>query len=192
MTDLLFNLLLTFVALFFLSFILVNDPTEDEATTDNRNRILISMNWNTDTDVDLWVKLPDGRKVYYGNRQEDPLFLDLDIVSFGTYRNPDGTWHTIDNNEEIVTVRGVLAGEYVVNGHYFSNRAQAEPFEVEVVIRDIDHRRIIWAGKQTFSDQGSEKHFVKFTVVETVVVNDEQRFRIEDVTTSRTEYVVGR
>ena len=156
--DLLFILLLSFVALFFLAFVQVNEPTKKDANANNDNHILITMRWETNNDMDLHLRLPDDRRIFYANRDQPPAHLDVDVVAWRRYKregySPDmshgddygyeseygynydeynhGEYaheqeaqeeeYIIKLNEEIITVRNILAGEYVVNVHYFSDR----------------------------------------------------------------------
>jgi len=186
--DLLFNLLLSFVVLFVLAFWMVTKKKDDEQAK-NANNILITMRWKANNDMDLWLKLPDGRHVGYNKRDEPPAHLDVDVVNWRKYHNPDGSEYVIKDNEEIITIRSILEGEYIVNVHYF-NPQQVEPgtdTEVEILIQDVKKKNMLYAGKQIISVPRSETHFVKFTV--------EKRgkgYTVNQVRTNRPEYFVGK
>jgi len=161
MIDMLFNLLLTFVALFFLSFVMLNEPTEEESSDVTSDaQYIISMSWDVDADIDLWIEIPDGSKVYYGRREAGPVHLDLDVVGWRTYYSPDGRFIQMKNNQEIATIRGVMDGEYVINAHYFGGRLSNEDVAVQIVIQDVKKRNILWMGDLVLSRAGHEVHAV--------------------------------
>ena len=193
--DLLFNLLLSFVVLFFLAFLMITKKDEEEkANTQNDNHILVMMRWSTNNDIDLCVRLPDGRRVGYNNRDEPPVHLDVDVVRWRQYQDGYGNEHTITTNEEITTIRDVLAGEYVVNIHYYSKAGLEDPTtEVEILIQDVQHRKVLFAGTKTVTVPNIETHVVRFTV------NDEgedskgkKRFSVSRIFDDRPSYFLGR
>lgn len=184
--DLLFNLVLSFGVLFVLSFMLIND-TSDEKSVENDNNILITVRWNTNCDIDLWLMLPDGRKVYYNNRDEPPAHLDVDVTRWRSFITPGETDpYIIKNNEEIITIRSVMAGEYVVNAHLFNYSYQDE-VQVEVLVQDVKHGSTIYAGTKELSHQIPQQNFVRFTVNDL----DDQSYSISDIHTDRPLFFVG-
>lgn len=210
-TDLLFTLLMCFVCLFFLAFVMVNEPAKD-ATAKNDNNILITMRWETNNDMDLHLKLPDGRRIFYANRDEPPAHLDVDVVAWRRYHRegynsdmshedyyddygeyaeehaPQEDEYVIKLNEEIITIRNVLAGEYVVNVHYFSDRGYGtKPIEVEIVVQDVKNKRIIYADKKTIRMPRSETYFVRFSVAE-----QKSGYTIKEIYTDRPTYFIGK
>lgn len=219
-TDLLFTLLMCFVCLFFLAFVMVNEPQEEDANAKNDNNILITMRWETNNDMDLHLKLPDGRRIFYANRDEPPGHLDVDVVAWRRYQrdgyNNDmshenyygaegphdygeyegehivkGEEYVIKLNEEIITIRDVLPGEYIVNVHYFSERGYGtKPIVVEVVVQDVKNKRMIYADKKTIRMPRSETYFVKFTVV--AQKRNKYKYKIKEIYTDRPTYFIGK
>lgn len=190
--DLLLNLLCNFVALFFLAFIMIN-ASKQEMNTINDNNIIITMKWKADVDIDLWVKLPDERKVWYNNRDEPPAHLDLDVVKSREYQRPDGTWYRIDTNEEVVTIRDVFQGEYAVNVHYYDARETLRPVKVEIIVQDVKHEKIIYAGTKMIELSQPELHFVRFKVdaLPGKPGKNELEYRITNTYTDRPTYFVS-
>lgn len=193
MKDMLFNLLVAFIALFYLTFIMISTKKQEEEEAKNDNNILITMRWKTDNDIDLWLRLPDGRKIWYSNRDEPPAHLDVDVVSWRRYKRSDGTEGIIDINEEIITIRGILGGEYAVNAHYFSARSVDPmlPIEVEILVQDIKNKKILYADVKKMDMSQKEVHFVKFTVSPFRRQGDIERYLIEKIYTDRPTYFVG-
>ncbi len=80
-----------------------------------------------DIDIDLWVKSPDDdRPVGFSNRSGKTLNLLRDDL--GT------TNDTTDRNYELVSTRGLPAGEYIVNLHYFASRELDKALEIPVTV----------------------------------------------------------
>lgn len=189
MIDLLFNLLLTFVCLFFLSFLLVNDPSEDDtAQISSDAQYLITMNWDEDADVDLWVKIPDGTNVYYGRRESGPVHLDLDVVGWRIFSGIGGKTTYIYQNQEILSIRGVMEGEYVVNAHYFGGHVQDAIIPVQIIVQDVMSKRIVWAGEMELNQVGHEAHAV-ILEIEATSGSHPSSIRVVD---GPPRYIVGR
>jgi len=187
--DLLFNLLLVFVVLFFISFLMVNEPEEQE-TAKNDNNILITMCWKTDNDIDLWLQLPDERAIWYQNRDEPPAHLDVDVVRWRSYYDQNDSEYVIESNEEIITIRGILEGEYVVNVFYYDCGVyDDEPIEIELIVQDVVNGNIIYAGTKKVSISGDETHFVRFTV-ESYESYGETKYRIKKVYDDRPVFFI--
>lgn len=116
MGDVFLNMLMAFVLLFI---ILPHNPkqSEEKVSTVNFGDMTILVSWpdKIDVDIDLWVQCPlDTRAVGYTNRAGTTCNLQRDDLG----KSND----TTDLNFEIVSTRGLPAGEYIVNLHYFKNR----------------------------------------------------------------------
>lgn len=162
-TDLLFNLLLTFVCLFFLAFILVADPKEEEAGLEQDSLFLITMTWEDDVDLDIWVGLPHGKKVYYANRESGPVYLDVDVVTWKRFTDSSGMTVFVKPNQEIVSIRGgALEGKHIINAHYFGGSLSGTV--ATIVIHDVKRRNVVWTGTKEFTFSGQEQHFVTLDI----------------------------
>lgn len=187
--DLLFNLLLTFVCLFFLSFLLVNDPSEDNSSdVDSDSKFIITMTWEEDCDIDLWLKLPTGERVYYGRRESGPVHLDLDVVATKSYTDREGKVTLVSPNQEILTIRGVLEGDYSLSAHYFGGRDPGLDVVVTFVIQDVERRDIAWAGEVTLNGAGHEVSALSFNIKEANAGISRAYFRVLDTSP---RYIVG-
>lgn len=202
-----------FVCLFFLAFVQINDPKEKKENANNNNNILITMNWETNNDMDLWLKLPNGKHVGYSSRDHAPAHLDVDVVAWRRYRRDNyspsmkvesdygefGEFtqeheqqegeYIIKNNEEIISIRDVMPGEYVVNVHYYSARGyQKTPINVGVLVQDVKNERIIYYDEKKITSSDIETHFVKFTIVE----YGNEHYLIEKIYDDRPTYFLGK
>ena len=164
--DLLFNTLLCFAALFALSFILIN-PSKQENNVEVKAEFIITVTWDSflDNDVDMYVEDPQGRLVAFMRREEGLMHLDRDDV--GKYNDildtPFGSVE-YDENREVVTLRGTVPGEYVVNVHMYVRRSdEAEP-HVRVQLDKINPFKIVSVKDVVLTDTGDEKTVFRFTV----------------------------
>lgn len=165
-TDLLFNALLGFVLLFVLAMLLIN-PIAKSGAIDPKAEFLITLSWPEDRtdDVDLYVQDPVGNLVWFRQREAGLMHLDRDDLG----RSNDvirvaGREVVNPLNQEIVTLRGLVPGEHVVNVHlYRFAGADAVPATVRVEklnpsVKLIFHRNL------ELAQQGDEKTALRFTV----------------------------
>ena len=123
-TDLLFNALLGFAFMFAIAFMLINN-SEESGKINTKAEVLISIQWPDEhpDDVDAVVEDPQGSLVWYHNRDSGLMHLDRD--DRGTLADRitiDGKNIENPTNKEIVTIRGIMGGEYIVNLlHYKAN-----------------------------------------------------------------------
>ena len=173
-TDLLFNDLLGFAFMFFISFALIQKPV-DEGNIESKAEFIISVEWEDyhPDDVDLIVEDPQGNIVYFQNKEDGLMHLDRD--DRGTLADRliiDGV--NIENpaNQEIITIRGIMAGEYIVNLlHYKANFVV--PLKTKVKIEKINPRlEIVYFGDHFLTKTGDELTAVRFFLDEKGNVQD--------------------
>jgi hypothetical protein len=74
--------------------------------------------------------------------------------------------------QEIVTLRGLVPGEYVVNAHYYDSRDQ-QPVDVSVAVVKVNPQaEIIYTGTQQIPRKGDERTLVRFSIDESGRVTD--------------------
>ena len=156
-TDLLFNALLGFVVMFVLAFLLIN-PIAKSGAIDPKAEFLITLSWpdGRREDVDLYVEDPAGRLVWFRSREAGLMHLDRDDLG---ERNDviEVAGRRVLNplNQEIVSIRGILPGEYVVNLHlYRADGDQSVPATV----------KIEFYGPLTLTEQGDEQTAARFSL----------------------------
>ena len=167
-TDLLFNVLIGFAFLFIIAFILIN-PIKEEAQIKAKAEFMVIMEWNAKSnyDIDLWMQDPLNTIVGFPNKESGWLLLDKDDLgaSNDTMIMRDGTTKTIYLNREIMTVRGVASGEYIVNIHLYSTKGlNTGPMPVHVEILKINPYSEIYSGVTTLQLNGQEETVLRFTV----------------------------
>jgi hypothetical protein len=107
--------------LFFLALLAMN-PEAKEGKVESKAEFIISMSWPDDhpDDIDLYAEDPLGNIVWYHVREGGFMMLDRD--DRGSANNTitvDGRKITSSFRQEIVSIRGIVPGEYIVNVHYF-------------------------------------------------------------------------
>ena len=181
--DLLFNILLGFAFLFIIAFLLIK-PEAKKKDFDRRAEFVIILEWDHDApdDLDLYVQDPTNDKVSFRLPIANYMHLDKDDLGMrnDTIINADGTTSTVKINREVVTIRGIIAGEYIINAHYYSTRvysgSQLEPDErtvdyrnkpqrdltVKIELHKVTPYSVLWAGEKKFTHRGQEETFLRF------------------------------
>lgn len=124
--DLLFNINLTFVVLFFIAFLLIRISHQEADVKKPKAEFILSITWDYDNknDVDIWVRDPMENVLYYRNKETGMMHLDRDDL--GSLKDVitllSGQMVENKNNQEIVTIRGFIPGEWIVNLHLYNKR----------------------------------------------------------------------
>ena len=152
--------------LFFLA-LLAMAPKASEGKVDSKAEFIITMDWpdSHSDDLDLMVENPGGEIAWY--RHKEAGFLTLDRDDRGGIHDTiliNGRRVSTPIREEVVTVRGVVAGEYTVNiTHYVATTNKPVPANVRVQkLNPV--ARVIWEGQVMVDHKGDEKTAVRFTL----------------------------
>ena len=143
--DLLFNLLVGFTSLFVIAFLLIN-PVAKKGVVDPPVRLMVEMTWDDEslTDIDLYVKGPDNKVVYYIHKDNGYITLKRDDLGGrnDTFTVGDKTV-TIARNYEITTMTALPDGDYVINVHFYSNaNTNTSAEEVKVRVTDLQPYKV--------------------------------------------------
>ncbi|MDP4912027.1 MAG: hypothetical protein QNL99_12890 [SAR86 cluster bacterium] len=134
-TDLLFNTLLGFAFMFLIAFILMAEPNKQGNVT-VKAEFLITINWpdGHPDDIDVLVEDPSGVVLWFDNKDTGTMHLDRD--DRGAVQDQmmiNGKMVTNPINQESVSIRAWVPGEYVVNIlHYNANYNEPVPVSVKV------------------------------------------------------------
>ena len=164
--DVLFNTLLCFAALFAMSFILIN-PSKTDRNVVAKGEFMIIVTWpkDIDNDVDMYVEDPEGHLVGFMRREDGLMHLDRDDLG---ERNDivQTEFGEIEYNEnrEIVTLRGIVPGEYVINVHMYMRRDPSPTTLVTVQLDKINPFSTIMIKRVSLGDSGDEKTAFRFTL----------------------------
>jgi hypothetical protein len=172
--DVLFNTLLCFAALFALSFILIN-PSKTEKNVEIKAEFVIMATWpqELDDDVDVYLEDPAGHLVAFMRREDGLMHLDRDdLGSRNDFINtPAGRVEYLENRE-IVTVRGIVPGEYVLNVHMYSKKSVGVSTQVTVIVDKINPYGTVIVKTVELGSTGDEKTVCRFVVDEEGNVKD--------------------
>lgn len=165
-TDLLFNALLGFAFMFAIAFMLINS-SEESGNINTKAEVLISVQWPDEhpDDVDAVVEDPQGKLVWYHNRDSGLMHLDRDDRgNLADNINLKGDVVSSPINQETITVRGLQTGEYVINLlHYKSNFK--EPLPVTVKVEKLNPSvELIYYGQHFLNGVGDEITALRFFV----------------------------
>jgi len=170
-TDLLFNILVGFAFLFIIAFLLIK-PEAKKEDFERRAEFVVVMEWDNDAsgDIDLYVEDPTGKQVSFRYHNHNYMHLDKDDLGAmnDTVVNADGSISTVKINREVVTIRGIIKGEYTINGHYYSlrNYDKINPkkpvITVRVELHKVNPYSIMWVGEKEFNHRGQEETFLRF------------------------------
>jgi hypothetical protein len=165
-SDLLFNTLLAFVMLFAIAMIAMN-PKAKTGVIDAKAEFIITVTWPdlNPNDIDTWVQDPGGNLVWFRSREAGMMHLDRDdrglsndtiVINGQKVVNP--------LNQEVVTIRGFVPGEYTVNVQYYeSKNGEAVPVNVSVV-KVNPRAEVVFYGTAVLARKGDEATLARFTV----------------------------
>lgn len=170
MTDLATNLLGVFICLFMLSFLMMSKKIEEKNNkVESKAEFMITVTWdkNSSNDVDTYIEDPLGNLVFYRAKEKGLMHLDRDDygITNDTIMMGDGKTVTVHENREIVSLRGIIPGEYIVNVHMYSERDKAEKTQVTVKLEKINPAFKTIAMKEVeLRTTGDEKTAFRFTL----------------------------
>ena len=122
--DLLFNTLVGFVLLFIVSFLLIAPVSEKDVKI--QAEFIITMTWPKEShdDVDIWLEDPIGNILYFKAKDVGLMHLDRDDLGSvnDTMTLPSGEVINLETNQEIVTIRGFVPGEWTLNIHMYKRK----------------------------------------------------------------------
>ena len=153
------------VTFLFILAALAMTPKSSQGKVDSKAEFIVTMDWpdNSPDDLDLMVQDPAENIAWY--RHKEAGFLTLDRDDRGGAHDTimiNGRRVSTPIREEVVTVRGIVAGEYVVNvSHYVS--VAHKPVPANVRVQKLNPvARVVWEGQVTVDHRGDEKTAVRF------------------------------
>jgi hypothetical protein len=172
----LFKALQVVAFLFFLALLVMN-PEAKQGKIDTKAEFIITMTWpdNHPDDIDLYAEDPLGNIVWYHVREAGFMVLDRD--DRGGINNSimvNGKKLMSPIREETVSIRGIVAGEYTINVHYYlATNPNAAPVPVAVKVEKINPAvELVYYDTLTLDHAGQEKTAVRFRVADNGSVSD--------------------
>ena len=172
--DVLFCCLLMLVA--FLALL----KTEEEKTKVRPPNVIyeVILTWDGESndDLDIYVQSASGHTVSFNRREGGSgSLISLDHDALGKSQNNslgDGVEGTIVNyNEEVVSFRGVTAGENIVTVHVYYKRDEA-PIKGTIKLIKIKPYKEVVVKERMFESTGQEKTAFRFKTDEDGNVTD--------------------
>jgi len=156
---------LQIVAFFFFIALLAMAPDAKEGKIDSKAEFIITMDWpdNHPDDLDLFVQDPVGNVAWYRHREAGFLTLDRDDRGGANdFILVNGTKIPSPIREEIVTVRGVVPGEYTVNVSHFQ-ATTGQPVAATVKVQKLNpSAQVVFDDKVIVDHSGDEKTALRF------------------------------
>jgi hypothetical protein len=160
----LFKALQVVAFLFFLALLAIS-PEAKDGKIDSKAEFIVTLDWpdNHPDDLDLFVQDPAGNIAWYRHREAGFMVLDRDD------RGGANDFIVVNNQkiaspirEEIITIRGVVAGEYTVNVSHFLATTGA-PVPAKVKVQKLNPTAQVVFEDTIFVDHtGDEKTAVRF------------------------------
>lgn len=165
--DYLFNILLIFVMIISLSNISSKKNQGDPAFQQNViYQIVMDWDGNSPADIDLWAKDP-GEHIVGFNRREggEGSLISLAHDCLGKENNmTEDKSKTFLANQEIISLRGTLEGEYIVNGFLYAKKSEPNEIKVGCKLIQVKPFKEIIKTERILKTNGDEQTFFRFKV----------------------------
>ena len=155
----LFKALQVIAFLFFIALLAIA-PDSKDGKIDSKAEFIITMDWPDDhpDDLDMFVQDPAGNIAWYRHREAGFLVLDRDDRGGANdFIIVNGKKIASPIREEIVTVRGIVPGEYTVNVSHFQALTHT-PVSAKVKVQKLNPTaQVIYDNIVTVDHTGDEK-----------------------------------
>lgn len=165
-TAILFKMIQALTFFFVLAVMFMN-PMAKKGIIDPKAEYIITLSWpdNSPDDLDLWVEDPKGSIIWFRNREAGLVHLDRDDRGMlNDTLEIDGRKLSNPLNQEVVTIRGIVPGEYVVNVHYYATETEKPVTAMVRVDRVNPVLKVIYYDKVVVDKKGEEKTALRFTL----------------------------
>jgi hypothetical protein len=142
-------------------------PEAKEGKIDTKAEFLVTVGWpdNHPDDIDIFVQDPLGNMVWYRRREAGFMVLDRDdrggandFILVGGKKVPSPI------RQEIVSIRGIVAGEYTVNIYHFA-ALTGRPVPVSVKVEKLNPVvQVVHYDTIELDHGGMERTAVRFVV----------------------------
>ncbi len=166
--DMLFNMLIAFVFCFIVALLAMNPKALKAGDIPSKAEYIINVGWpdRNPNDIDTWVQDPAGNLVWFRQREAGLMYLDRD--DRGDANDAivvDGHRIASPFRQEVVTVRGIVPGEFTVNVQYYQSR-DGQPVDVTVSIIKVNPRaEVVFYGQLKLARPGDEATAARFTLL---------------------------
>jgi hypothetical protein len=162
----LFKALQVVAFLFFIALLAIA-PEAKDGKIESKAEFIVTMDWpdNHPDDLDLFVQDAVGNIVWYRHREAGFMVLERDDRGGANdFILVNGKKIASPIREEIVTIRGIVPGEYTVNVSHFQ-ATTGVPVSATVKVQKLNPRtEVIFDNVVTVDHTGDEKTAVRFTL----------------------------
>ena len=164
----LFNMLIAFVFCFIIALLAMNPKALKTGDIPSKAEYIINVGWpdRNPNDIDTWVQDPGGNLVWFRAREAGLMYLDRD--DRGDANDAilvNGQRIVSPFRQEVVTLRGIVPGEFTVNVQYYQSR-DGQPVDVSVSIIKVNPRaEVVFYGQLPLARQGDEATAARFTLL---------------------------
>ena len=173
--DVLFNALLGFVVLFVLALLLIN-PITKKSDIPAKAEIMIILEWDGEVrdDIDIWISTPSGgAPISFQNKHSGFMHLDRDDLGRSSdVMMIEGEKIIIKINREVVTMRGIMAGDYYINIHAYNKPNGTEPTKYTVTLLDVNPYKEVYVMQGVLNSRGDIIKLPGFTLNEEGEITD--------------------
>ena len=160
----LFKALQVIAFLFFIALLAIKTK-EDEGKVDPKLEFLITVSWpdKHPDDIDMFVRDPIGNMVWYRRRESGFMVIDRDDRGgLNDFIMVNGQKVPSPIRQEIVSLRGIVAGEYIVNIYHFA-ALTGQPVPVTVKVEKLNPKvQVVHYDTVNVDHGGAETTAVRF------------------------------
>jgi len=122
--DLLMCCLVGFVFMFMVAFSQIEPDRKDVVKPKAEYIVTLTWELKDSSDIDIWVQDPAGNLISFKEKEGGLTHLDRDDLgkSGDVYKLADGRVVAYNYNQEIVTIRGFIPGEWIINLHVYNKK----------------------------------------------------------------------
>lgn len=145
------------------------EPEAKKAELRTKAEYIISMTWlqEDSNDIDIWVLDPAGNLISFKKMSAGLTHIDRDDLGKAgdVFTTSDGRTVSYDYNQEIVTIRGFIPGEWIINIHLYKQNQKDFPSKVSVRIDKINPKVItIFAETIVLKEHWQEKTVIRLVM----------------------------
>ncbi|MFH0892633.1 MAG: hypothetical protein V1867_07740 [Candidatus Falkowbacteria bacterium] len=168
LTDLTLNGLIIMFCLFVLTSIMAKLEEKKNADIKIQAEFMITLTWEDQSqdDVDIWLEDPLGNVLWFRNKEIPMAHIDRDDLGKinDTITLANGETIKYEHNQEIVTIRGFISGEWTLNIHMYRKRDK-EPISAEIKIEKLNPSvKTLFYKKLLLSRQWEEVTVTRFSM----------------------------
>ena len=164
---------------------MMNPPTKT-GDIPTKAEFMIILEWDEDSgaDIDLWIQRDEEAPVGYKNKESAVLHLERDDLGHSSDTVMiNGESKVVKINREVITVRGLVPGDYYVGVHYYREPAVSHYEEKvngvpqpdstvrgTVTFADVNPYKEVWAQEFVIDEEGTHVNMPAVTVDDTGTV----------------------